>query len=172
MNAEVWELLSHAMLDTSSQVLGTPPKKANISGPGGFIPTRTEDSSKLVATSSQVSTWVAMPDNTKPIILPPEAVCAPTNPSTKTPWADMGALPVEVILLQEEMNNAMGHLLMTKASVDACWRKQVLGLEMAIHQNEAKATQAFREAKTHCGAAIREVEVHCAADLIATTCSI
>ena len=31
---------------------------------------------------------------------------------------------------------------------------------MALHQNEAKATKAIKEAKAHCGAAIREAEAH------------
>ena len=124
-----------------------------------------EDSSKLVATSSQASTWVVTPDNTEPIILPPEAVCTPTNLQTRTPGADMGPLPAEVILLQEEMSNAMGHLLMTRASVDAHQRKQVSDFKTAIYQNKAKATEAIREAKAHCGAAIREVEGYHAADI-------
>ena len=70
-----------------------------------------EDPPKSLETSSQTSLWVAMPNVTKPIdqaILP-----------TKTPGADAGALPKEVILLQEEMNKAMGHLLMTRTSLDA-----------------------------------------------------
>ena len=108
---------------------------------------------------------VAMPDNTTLIILPPEAACTPTNLPTKTPGADTGALPTEVILLQEEMNNAMGCLLTTRASVDTHQRKQVSDFKMALHQNEAKAAKAIREAKACCGAAIREVEVCCAADI-------
>ena len=100
-----------------------------------------------------------MPDNTESIIQPPKVVC---TPPTKTPQADMGALPEEVILLLEEMNNAMGCLLTTRASLDAHQRKQVSDFEMAICQNEAEATEAMREVKTHCGAAIREVEIHCA----------
>ena len=126
--------------------------------------TREEDSSKLVATSSQVSTWVAMPDNSEPIILPSEAVCTPTNLPTETLLADLGALPTEVILLEEEMSNAMGCLLITRASLDAHQRKQVSDFQMAIHQNDAEATEAIRETKVHCGSVIREVEVCCAAD--------
>ena len=42
-----------------------------------------------------------------------------TTPTTETPEANAGALPEEVILLQEEMNKTMGHLLMTRASLDA-----------------------------------------------------
>ena len=38
--------------------------------------------------------------------------------------------------------------------------KQVLDFETAIHQNEAKATEAIWEAKAHCGTAIRKAETH------------
>ena len=72
----------------------------------------------------------------------------------------MGALPEEVILLQEEMNRAMEYLLMTRVSIDTHWRKQVSDFETAICQNEAKATEAIREVKAHYGAVIREVEAH------------
>ena len=41
-----------------------------------------------------------MPDITKPM--------DQTTPPTKTPGADAGALPEEVILLQEEMDKTMG----------------------------------------------------------------
>ena len=81
-----------------------------------------------------------MLDINKPIILPPEAAFTPTNLPTKTPGADMGALPVEAILLLEEMNNAMGHVLTIRASLDAHWRKQVSDFEMALCQNEVEAT--------------------------------
>ena len=124
-------------------------------------PTRVEDSSQLVATS-QTSLWAAMPDNTMLIIQPPKAVCTPTTPPTKTPGADMGALPEEVILLQEERNSVMGHLLMTRVSIDAHQRKQVSDFKMVICQNEAEATDAIGETKAHCGVTIREVEIHCA----------
>ena len=101
-----------------------------------------------------------MPDITEAIIQPPKVVYTPTTPPTKTPGAGIGALPEEVILLQEEMNNTMGCLLTTRVSVDAHQRKQVLDFKMAIHQNEAEATEAIRKAKVHCGAAIKEVETH------------
>ena len=102
--------------------------------------------------------WAITPNITKLIILPPKVACAPTNLPTKTPGADMGALSMEVILLQEEMNNVMGHLPLTRASIVTHSRKQVWDFEMAINQNEAKATKAIREAKAYCGAAIREAE--------------
>ena len=81
-----------------------------------------------------------------------------TTLPAKTPEANTGALPEEVSLLQEEMNKAMGHLLMTRTSLDTHQQKQVSDFEMALCQNEAKVTKAIKEAKAHCGAAIREAE--------------
>ena len=143
-------------------VMRLPPKRPTSLALGVSSPTRVEDSSKLVTTSSQASPQVAMPDNNKPIIQPPEAVCTPTTLPNKTPGADTGDLPKEVILLQEEINSAIGHVLMTRASIDAHQRKQVLDFETTIHQNEAQATEAIREVKARCGVAIREAETHCA----------
>ena len=51
---------------------------------------------------------------------------------------------------------------MTRSSLDAHQQKQVLDFEMALHQKEAKATEAIREAKAHCRATIREAEANCA----------
>ena len=90
---------------------------------------------------------------------------APINPSAKSPGADTGTLLQDVCLLQKEMNSAMGHLFTTRASLDTHWRKQVSDFEMVLHQNEAKATKAIRQAKVHCGSEIREPEACCAADI-------
>ena len=158
MTTDVQELLSCAVLDTSIQVLGSStPKSPTSMALGGPPSARAEDSSKPVATSSPVSPWVATPDDTEPINQTPKVVCAPTTLPTKTPGADIGTLPKEVILLQEEMNRTMGCLLITRSSLDAHQRKQVSDFETALHQNEAKTTEAIREAKAHGGAAIREV---------------
>ena len=54
----------------------------------------------------------------------------------------------------------MGYLLMTRVSLDAQWGKQVSDFKMALHWNEAKATEAIEEAKIHCGVASREAEAH------------
>ena len=52
----------------------------------------------------------------------------------------------------------MGWLFTTRASIDACCRKQVSDMEAAFHENEAEATETIREAKAHCMAAIWEAE--------------
>ena len=107
MTAEVQELLSHTALDTSSQESGSSTLKRLTSMVLGDPSSPTvEGPPKLLDTSSQASLQVALPNVAEPIdqaILP-----------TKTPGADTGPLPEEVILLQEEMNKAMGHLLTTR----------------------------------------------------------
>ena len=57
----------------------------------------------------------------------------------------------------------MGHLLVTRLSLDAHQWKQVSDFKMALHQNEAEATETIREAKAHCGATVTEAETHCSA---------
>ena len=133
------------------------PKETNISSPGGLTP---HQSRRLQAGSYFFSGitmanyawkhWANHPTSW--------GICTPTTLPHKTPGADMGTLP-------EEMSNAMGHLLSTRASIDAHQRKQISDFEMAIYQNEAEATEAIREAKTHCGAAIREAETHHATNI-------
>ena len=99
-----------------------------------------------------------MPDDTGPIYQTHDIACTPTSPPSRAPGADTSILPENVIKLQKEMNKAMGCLLMTKSSLDACWRKWVSDFKVALHQNEAEATKAIREAKAHCGATISEAD--------------
>ena len=77
---------------------------------GAPPPSKAENSSKPLATSSQASSQVATPKVT-------ESVNHTTLPA-KMPGTNAGALPEEVILLQEEMNKTMGCLLMTRMSLD------------------------------------------------------
>ena len=157
MTAEVQELLSCAVLDTSSQASGrSTPKRLTSAALGDPSSPTVEDPPKLLDTSSQASPWVAMPDITKPN--------DQTIPPTKTPGDDAEALPEEVILLQEEINRAIRWLLMTRASLDAHQWKQVSDFEMALYWNMAKTTEAIKEAKAHCGATIQEAEACYTAD--------
>ena len=154
MTTEVQELLYHVILDTSSQALeDSIPKRPTFVALWAPPSTTAEDSSKPAAASTQASPWVAMPDNTMPVSQTPKVANTPATPPTRTPGTDMGTFPKEVILLQGEMNRAVVCLLMTRVSIDTHWRKQVWDFEMVIHQNEAKATEAIREMKAHCGAA-------------------
>ena len=162
MTAKVQELLSHAVLDTSSQAMGSATlKRPTYVALGAPSSSRAEDSSKPVAISCQASPQVAMPDTTEPIDQTPEVACAPTTLPAKTPRDDTNALSRNVILLQEEMNRAMGHVLMTRSSLGTHQQKEVLDFKMALCWNKAEATEAIKEAKAHCGASIREAESHC-----------
>ena len=58
MTAEVWELLFHAILDTSSQACqGIHPEEANISSPGGLSP---HESRRLLQASSYFFSGITM----------------------------------------------------------------------------------------------------------------
>ena len=56
------------------------------------------------------------------------------------------APPMDVARLQEEASKALGHLLVTKSSIDAQQRKHVSDFGMAFHQNESETTEAIMEA--------------------------
>ena len=100
MTTEVQELLSCAVLDTSSQALGSSTPKRPASAALGAPPSsKVEDSSKPLATSSQVSFQVAMPNITEPINQTLEVSCTPTTLPAKIPRMDTNALPGNVILL-------------------------------------------------------------------------
>ena len=78
MTAEVQELLSCAVLDTSSQASGSSTPKRLVPVPlGAPFSSRVEDASKLVATSSQVLVRVATPDITKLIYQTPKWLVPP-----------------------------------------------------------------------------------------------
>ena len=113
MTAEVQELFLQVALNTSSQASGHPSLKSPASVVlGAPLLSKVEDFSKPLATSSQASSQMAIPKATKPV--------NHTTLLAKTPGANTWALPEEVTLLQEEMNKTMGHLLMTRTSLDAC----------------------------------------------------
>ena len=100
---------------------------------------------KPVATSQQASLQAARPDEAIPIShFPsstlmsetPKVTSVPATPQPRTcPGTDPSVLSNEVLQLQEEMNRAMGHLLKTRASMDACPRKQVSEFKTTFHQN-------------------------------------
>ena len=83
----------------------------NISGPGGFIP---HQGRRLLQASSYffsgitagkytLQHWANHPTS--------QGSLHSYYPTNQNSWADMGTLPEEVILLQEEMNKAMGTCL-------------------------------------------------------------
>ena len=161
------------MLDTSNQTLGdSTPKRPTLADLGAPPSAKMKESSRPIATFPQASSGVVLPDETMPIshLYPttpvpetPRAASIPaTPPSNTSPEDDTGTLPEEVMHLQGEMNRIMGWLLMTRASMDTHWRKEVSNFQMALHQNEAITTEAIREAEALHAAAVREAKACCA----------
>ena len=160
MTMEVSKLLSQAVLDTS----GLPSRSSTPKRPGSLalatpLPLKLEDSTKPVDTTSQMSN----PDNTEMDDTTLEEIHASPSPSVKAPGASSKALSLNVTQLPEEANKALGHLLATRSSIIAHWRKHVSDFGMALHQNESDITEAIKEAKALCSSTIRDVEAHLAA---------
>ena len=169
MTAEVQDLLSCAILDTSSQESGDSTPKRPTSA---ALEARMEDSSKLVATFLRphhgqpclmtlclFATHPPWPQQWKLLGRPASLPHCLTKTSTGD---DIGTLPEEVLHLQVEMNRIMGQLLTTRVSMDAHQRKEVSNFQMALHQNEAQTTKIIKEAETVCATTIREAKAHCA----------
>ena len=157
MTLEVSKLLSWAVLDTSGLTSGSSnPKRPGSLALATTLPLKLEDSAKQVDTSSQVR----FPDNTEmddptleEIHVSPSSPVETSGPSGEAPsW--------NVTQLQEEANKALGHLLVTRSSIDAHWRKQVSVFEMALCQNESQTTEAIMEAKALCAHTIQDAETH------------
>ena len=124
MTMEVSELLSWAVLDTSGLASKSfTPKRPGSLALATLVPLKLEDSAKLVDTSSQVST----PEDVEMDNPTLEEIHASLPPLIKT-LEPSGEAPVDVAQLQEEANKALGHLLVTRSSLDAWQRKQVLTL--------------------------------------------
>ena len=134
MIMEVSELLSWAALDTSSQASGSSTPKRPVFLALGTPPfLRLEGSAKPVEISSQASPQVSVPDDAQPDNPTLKDISLPVE----TSGLGVSVLPRDVIQLQEEAGKALECLLVTRSSLNACWRKQVLDFEMALHQNES-----------------------------------
>ena len=157
MTMDVSELLSQAVLDTSCQASGCSTPKRPVSLALGAQPSlRPESSAKPVDTSSQVSTQARIPDDAVPDVQTLDEISLPV----KTSALGASVLPGDVIQLQEEAGKALGCLLATRSSLDACQRKQVLDFKMALCQNMSETTETIKEAKTPRTCTIREAEAN------------
>ena len=67
---------------------------------------------------------------------------------------------MDVAQLQEEANKALGHLLVTRSSLDARQRRKVSDFGMALHQIESETTEAIKEVKALCACTIWDVVTH------------
>ena len=68
----------------------------------------------------------------------------------------MGKLPLW--MWPNKANKALGHLFVTRSSLDARWRRQISNFGMAFHQIELETTKAIKEAKTLYAHTIWDVE--------------
>ena len=171
MATKLQEFLSWMVLDTSVPASGDSTPRRPISA-AQVVPLtiRVEDpprpdrpilaTAQLVDTSQQVSPQTARPDEAVPLSHSPSPTLVLENPETTSvpatlqprthPGTDLSALSDEVPQWQEEMNRAMGHLLITRASIDAHHRKQVSDFETSFHQNKAQTTRAIKEVRACC----------------------
>ena len=95
---------------------------------------------------------------------------SPTPQSQAPPRAIPVNLSDEVFWLQGEMNAVLEQLLITKATMDSHQRELAVNADITMHQNEAQATKAIKEAEMYqkhaevcCSATIKEAEAHCSA---------
>ena len=86
-----------------------------------------------------------------------EEIHASPSPPVETPGPSE-APSFDVTQLQEEANKDLVHLLATRSSIDAHWRKQVSDLGMALCQNESDITEVIKEVKALCAHTIKDVE--------------
>ena len=129
---EVSEFLSWEVLDTSGLASrSSTPKRPGSLALATLLPLKLEDSTKLVDTSSQVSTLEAseMDDPTLEEILasPPPWLKLQCPVGKPLPWMWPNS---------KRRPTRPGCLLMTRSSLNAWQRKQVSDFGMALHQNE------------------------------------
>ena len=157
MTMEVSKLLSWVALHTSGQASGSSTPKRPVFPALGAPPSlRLDGFAKPVDTSSQAFLQVSIPDDAEPDDPTLEEISLPV----KTLGLGANILPGDVFQLQEEVGKALGWLLATRSSLNACLRKQISDFEMALHQNESETTKVIKEARTFCVHTIREAEAH------------
>ena len=155
MTMEVSELLSWAVQDTPGPVSGSStPKRPGSPALVAMLPLKQEDPTKLVDTSSQVST----PDDAEMNNPTLEEIYISLPPPVETSGPSREAPSVDVAQLQEEANKALDHLLATRSSLDARWRQQVSDFGMVLHLIESETTEAVKAVKALCACTIWDVE--------------
>ena len=110
----------------------------------------------------QESSQVGMVDITahsshspSPTLGTPERNTTPYPPELQ---AHSITLPDNVLHLQEEINDAMVHLLTFRASVDAHWQRLISESEITHCQNETKASKAINVVEAHYTAVLCNTE--------------
>ena len=86
-----------------------------------------------------------------------------TSPTPLPLPANSINLSDDVLCLQEEMNDAMDHLLSARATIDTCHQWVILETEVSHHQNKINTSKAIRDAEASYGTSIRKAEAVCLA---------
>ena len=117
MTMEVSELLSWEVLDIPGLASGSStPKRPGSLALAAALPLKPEDSAQHVDTSSQVST----PEDGEMDNPTLEDIQASLPSPQLKLWGLAGKLPLWMwSRLQEEANKALGHLLVTRSSINA-----------------------------------------------------
>ena len=158
MTLEVREHLYQVGLDMSGHVSGdSTPKRLDPMVLLTPLPTKPGDFPRPVDTSSQVST----PDDSEMGDASLEEIPTASSPTAKTPGPSGGAPPTDGGHLWEEANKALGELLVTKSSINACQQKLVWELGIALHQNDSKTVESIKEAKAICAHSTQKAETLC-----------
>ena len=155
-NSYHWQFYTSGLASRSS----TPKRPGSLALATPLL-LKLEDSAKPVDTSSQVS----IPDDAAMDDPTLEEIHASPSPPFKSLGPSHEAPSLDVTQLQEEANKALGHLLATRSSIDAHWRKQVSDFGVVLCQNESEIMEAIKEAKALCAHTIRDAEA-CWAGLI------
>ena len=87
-----------------------------------------------------------------------EEIHASPSPLVETQGPSGEAPSLDVTQLQEEANKALGHLLVTRSSINTHQRKQLSDFGLALCQNESENTEAIKEVKALCACTIRDAE--------------
>ena len=158
MTMEVRELLSQVGLDMYGHISGnSTPKRLEDVVLVTPLPTKLEDFPCPVDTSSEVST----PDDAEMGDASLEEIPTASSPTAKTPGPSSGAPLPDAAHLWEKANKAMGELLATKSSIEACQQKLVSELGMALHQNNSETMDSIKEDKAICTHSTEEAETLC-----------
>ena len=106
-------------------------------------PHKLKELSKLVDTSSQVSTI----DDVKMAEASLEGVPTTISPTAVTTWSRSITPPADMAELWEKANKALEELLATKSSIDTCRWRAIGELGMELHQNESETAESIKEAR-------------------------
>ena len=160
MTMEVRILLSQVMLDMSGHMVGnSTPKRPSPVVVLTTPPHKLRDLSRLVDTSSQVST----PNDVKMAEASLQEVPTTISPIAMTLGSQSITPPTDMGQLWEKANKALEELLATMSSTDAHRQKVVWELGMEICWNDSEIVESIKVARAICTCATLDAEALCSA---------